>query len=160
MPALCELSIDQLLPHCGLPLPSRLPQGEAAWQELQRRALSGNDRAWDALVGLLWPALLGWIYQQLPDRAPILVAELAQCLLLQFKRRQSHGPSLLTTVQLVTHFQGNIGPHYDDLWTRMVGKTDRHVSSAFPATPTDPSFQPSVFTNDFPISLHEGEHPS
>lgn len=124
MPALCELSLDQLLPHCGLPLPSRLPLEEAAWQELQRRALAGNDRAWDAWVSLLWPVLLAWIYHQLPDLAPTLAAELAQALLLQFNSRQSHGRTPLTTAQLVTHFQGLIAQRSDTLWARMVGKTD------------------------------------
>lgn len=135
MPALCDLPLDQLLPHCRLPLPSCLPLEEAAWQELQRRALAGNDRAWDAWVALLWPALLAWIYHQLPDLAPTLAAELAQTLLLHAKRLHALAPAPLTTLQLASHFQGAIAHRSEALWARLVGKTNNPVPAVFTAIP-------------------------
>lgn len=111
MSDLAEVPLDRLLLYCQLPLPAVRPRCEAAWSELHCRFLWGNAAAWDTLVRLLWPALLGWIYAQQPDLPPAVAGEIAQRVLLHYnlaQRRNSPPLQPFTTAHLAASLQGQI----------------------------------------------------
>ncbi len=111
MSDLAEMPLDHLSLYCQLPLPASRPWCEAAWSELHRRFLTGNAAAWDTLVRLLWPTLLGWIYAQQPDLSPLVAVEIAQRMLMQYNFAQRRNSPLLqpfTTAQLAASLQGQI----------------------------------------------------
>lgn len=90
MPDLSELPLEQLLYYCTTSLPCDQPTAAAAWQELLQRAVAGNHAAWDALVALLWPSVLGWIYERRPDVAPAVATQVAQVVIAHALVRQQH----------------------------------------------------------------------
>lgn len=94
MPAFRRLPLGQLTLYCP-PLPQVVTAEErAAWRELQRRALvEQNPTAWDALMMRLWPGVLAWIYARAPELAPTRAEQVAQQVISEFRRRQSHGPT-------------------------------------------------------------------
>ncbi|MEZ4679095.1 MAG: hypothetical protein R2932_33250 [Caldilineaceae bacterium] len=80
------MPIDQLSERCTSLAQPLSMEGEIAWQELLRRALlEHSDAAWDALVLLLWPAVLFWIYAQRPEIAPAVAEALVQRVIRQFQ---------------------------------------------------------------------------
>ncbi len=89
MPDLTTIPLEQLLQYCP-PLTQPLsPDAEAAWQELQRRALlQRNDAAWDALVAQLWSAIFIWIYERMPDIVPADAELLTQKTIWAFRQEQ------------------------------------------------------------------------
>lgn len=94
MPDLTTLPLEQLLHRCP-PLTQPLtPEDEAAWQELQRRALlQRNDAAWDVLVAQLWSVIFIWIYERAPDTAPATAELLTQQTIWAFRQEQiPNGP--------------------------------------------------------------------
>ena len=60
--------LDELIRRCRNGLEDRAVGGEEL-SELIRRAIEDrNDAAWDALVGLLRPQILSWLYSVEPQR--------------------------------------------------------------------------------------------
>lgn len=112
MPDLRDLPLDQLLLYCTPPLPSELPQREAAWCELQRRVLAGNEAAWDALVSALWDNVLTWLYARVPNLAPASAERLTQLVLLTLRSRYLYEGGrvvgLMPTVMLSRYLQQQI----------------------------------------------------
>ena len=89
MPELTTIPLEQLLQHCP-PLTQPLSlDAEAAWQELQRRALlQRNDAALDALVAQLWSAIFIWMYERMPDIVPADAELLTQKTIWAFRQEQ------------------------------------------------------------------------
>jgi hypothetical protein len=128
MPDLTTIPLDQLLQRCP-PLTHTLsPDAEAAWQELQRRALlQRNDAAWDALVVQLWSVIFIWIYERVPDIVPADAELLTQKTIWAFRQEQiPDGPML--------------------------------NSSGLPASSTDDSFQFDQPTHLFPSIVAQLHH--
>ena len=83
------LPLEQLLHYCSPLTEPLLPEAQAAWHELQRRAfVEHSDAAWDALVTRLWSAVLCWLYMRVPEIAPDDAERLTQSTIWCYQHRQ------------------------------------------------------------------------
>jgi len=90
------MPLNLLIQQCAHCLQKAPTDDCAACRELLRRALAdGNDSAWDAAVGLLWPAILHWIYLALPDIAPAAATLLGYAVVRQFRSHYPHRPTFV-----------------------------------------------------------------
>ena len=88
MPDFRRMPLGQLTLYCPPLRPPLSGDGRGAWSELQRRALGEqNPVAWDALLMRLWPTVLFWIYERVPEMSPATAERLAQQILNAFKHR-------------------------------------------------------------------------
>jgi len=93
MPDFRRMPIGQLTLYCPTLLQVISVEEQGAWRELQRRAwVEQNAAAWDALLTRLWPSVLFWIYDRVPDLAPAAAELVAQRAIAEFKRRQMATP--------------------------------------------------------------------
>jgi hypothetical protein len=91
------LPLDQLSHRCAECLHRARPTACDACRTLLYRALcTGNDAAWDLMVGHLWSAVFQWIYRDLPEITPADAEAVASLALHRF-RQQYHHPADLAT---------------------------------------------------------------